>query len=58
MRNIHGTCLEAAEDVGRPGDHVVGANLAGFRRVADVQGTSLILTRLPDGSRTAQSRTP
>ena len=35
MKNIHITCLETAEDVGRPGDYVVGANVAGFRRVAD-----------------------
>ena len=35
MKNIHTTCLETADDVGRPGDYVVGANVAGFRRVAD-----------------------
>ena len=35
MRNIHTTCLETAEDMGRPGDYVLGANVAGFRKVAD-----------------------
>ncbi len=41
MRNIHRTCFETAERYGRPGDYVVGANIAGFERVADamlVQG--------------------
>src|SRR5699024_6536157 len=32
---IHAACLETAEEVGRPGDYVVGANVAGFRKVAD-----------------------
>ena len=35
MKNIHTTCLETAEEAGRPGDYVVGANVAGFRKVAD-----------------------
>ncbi len=35
MKNIHSTCLETAEEYGRPGDYVVGANVAGFRKVAD-----------------------
>jgi glutamate dehydrogenase (NADP+) len=35
MKGIHATCLETAEEVGRPGDYVVGANVAGFRKVAD-----------------------
>ncbi|AXK46475.1 NADP-specific glutamate dehydrogenase [Brachybacterium saurashtrense] len=35
MKNIHSTCLETADEVGRPGDYVVGANVAGFRKVAD-----------------------
>ena len=35
MRNIHATCLETADEVGRPGDYVVGANVAGFRKVAN-----------------------
>lgn len=35
MRNIHTTCLETADEVGRPGDYVVGANVAGFRKVAN-----------------------
>ncbi|MGP9536540.1 NADP-specific glutamate dehydrogenase [Brachybacterium sp. AOP43-C2-M15] len=35
MKNIHATCLETADEVGRPGDYAVGANVAGFRKVAD-----------------------
>jgi len=35
MGNIHRTCLEAAEMVGAPGNYVVGANVAGFLKVAD-----------------------
>ncbi|WP_110588946.1 NADP-specific glutamate dehydrogenase [Microbacterium suaedae] len=35
MRSIHANCLETAEEYGRPGDYVVGANVAGFRKVAD-----------------------
>ncbi|GAB2542450.1 NADP-specific glutamate dehydrogenase [Brachybacterium huguangmaarense] len=35
MRGIHTTCLETAEEFGRPGDYVLGANVAGFRKVAD-----------------------
>ncbi|MBU3076259.1 NADP-specific glutamate dehydrogenase [Sphingomonas quercus] len=35
MRNIHDTCYETAEDYGAPGDYVLGANIAGFTRVAE-----------------------
>ncbi|MFA1540546.1 NADP-specific glutamate dehydrogenase [Actinomadura monticuli] len=35
MRNIHETCYETAERYGAPGNYVVGANIAGFERVAD-----------------------
>ncbi|WP_432510674.1 NADP-specific glutamate dehydrogenase [Kineococcus sp. SYSU DK001] len=35
MRDIHARCFEAAEEYGRPGDYVLGANCAGFVRVAD-----------------------
>lgn len=35
MINIHDTCLEAAEEMGDPGDYALGANVAGFRLVAD-----------------------
>ena len=35
MKGIHRTCLETAEELGRPGDYVVGANVAGFRKVAN-----------------------
>ncbi|WP_293695549.1 NADP-specific glutamate dehydrogenase [uncultured Agrococcus sp.] len=35
MRGIHSRCAETAEEYGRPGDYVTGANIAGFNRVAD-----------------------
>jgi len=35
MKNVHDAAFEAAERYGRPGDYVVGANAAGFVRVAD-----------------------
>lgn len=35
MRNIHDTCAQTAEDYGAPGDYVLGANIAGFVRVAE-----------------------
>lgn len=34
MHRIYETCVQAAEDFGRPGDLVLGANAAGFVRVA------------------------
>ena len=35
MRNIHRNCRETAETYGMPGNYVVGANIAGFTKVAD-----------------------
>jgi len=35
MRDIHSSAFEAADLYGRPGDYVIGANAAGFTRVAD-----------------------
>ena len=35
MKNIHGSCIEAAERFGTPGNYVNGANIAGFLKVAD-----------------------
>ena len=35
MKNIYKSCAEAAEEVGAPGNLVVGANVAGFKKVAD-----------------------
>ncbi|WP_329249083.1 NADP-specific glutamate dehydrogenase [Actinoallomurus sp. NBC_01490] len=35
MRGIHDRCLETADEYGRPGDYVAGANIAGFTQVAD-----------------------
>ena len=34
MTTIHDTCLEVAEEYASPGNYVVGANIAGFERVA------------------------
>ncbi len=34
MRDVHDAAFDAAERYGRPGDYVVGANSAGFERVA------------------------
>ncbi len=34
MCRIHDTCAETAEEYGAPGDYVLGANIAGFLRVA------------------------
>jgi glutamate dehydrogenase (NADP+) len=35
MHGIHGSCVEAAERFGTPGNYVNGANIAGFLKVAD-----------------------
>jgi len=35
MRDIHRTCFETAAEYGQPGNYVLGANIAGFERVAD-----------------------
>ena len=35
MRNIHDSCYATAEEFGAPGDYVIGANIAGFIRVAE-----------------------
>jgi Glutamate dehydrogenase/leucine dehydrogenase len=35
MRDIHDRCQETAEEYGQPGNYVVGANIAGFTKVAD-----------------------
>ena len=34
MKSIHDTCLEAANAYGKPGNYMVGANIAGFLKVA------------------------
>jgi glutamate dehydrogenase (NADP+) len=34
MKNIHQTCYETAEEFGAPGNYVMGANIAGFIKVA------------------------
>jgi glutamate dehydrogenase (NADP+) len=35
MTNIHQACYEAAEQYGQPGNYVMGANIAGFTKVAN-----------------------
>ena len=35
MTNIHAACHDTANEYGVPGDYVLGANIAGFVRVAD-----------------------
>ncbi|HPF81866.1 NADP-specific glutamate dehydrogenase [Nostocoides australiense] len=35
MTDIHAVCVATAEEFGHPGDYVVGANLAGYIKVAD-----------------------
>ncbi len=35
MKSIHNECLESAKEFGRKNDYVFGANVAGFRKVAD-----------------------
>jgi glutamate dehydrogenase (NADP+) len=35
MRGIHDRCAETADEYGAPGDYVLGANIAGFVRVAE-----------------------
>ncbi|MBY6163754.1 NADP-specific glutamate dehydrogenase [Mameliella alba] len=34
MKSIHDRCAETADEYGAPGDYVLGANIAGFERVA------------------------
>jgi glutamate dehydrogenase (NADP+) len=34
MINIHDTCLKTAEKYGQKGNYMVGANIAGFEKVA------------------------
>lgn len=35
MKDIHDTCLYAANEYGKPGNYLTGANIAGFNRVAN-----------------------
>ena len=35
MSEIHRNCRETAEEYGEPNNYVVGANIAGFRKVAN-----------------------
>jgi len=35
MISIHEACRHTAEEFGQPGNYVVGANISGFRKIAD-----------------------
>ena len=35
MTEIHQAAFETSKEYGRPGDYVMGANIAGFQKVAD-----------------------
>jgi glutamate dehydrogenase (NADP+) len=35
MKDIHKACFETAAEYGQPGNYVMGANIAGFTKVAD-----------------------
>ncbi|MBS0270013.1 MAG: glutamate dehydrogenase, partial [Proteobacteria bacterium] len=35
MHGIHDRCAKTAEEYGAPGNYVLGANIAGFTRVAE-----------------------
>ena len=35
MKNIHSACLDAAETYGKKGNYLMGANIAGFVKVAN-----------------------
>ena len=35
MKNIHQTCLDTATEFGQPDNYLLGANIAGFRRVVN-----------------------
>lgn len=35
INNIHQKCLDTASEFGHPGNYLIGANIAGFRRVVD-----------------------
>src|SRR3546814_18615899 len=51
MRNIHDSCAATADEYGAPGNYVLGANIAGFARVAEAMnamGVICILTRRCD----------
>jgi glutamate dehydrogenase (NADP+) len=39
MQHIHHLCYETAEEYGYPGNYVVGANIAGFMRVAEAMAS-------------------
>jgi len=39
MKNIHDTSLAAAQEYGKPGNYMVGANIAGFLKVAKAMQT-------------------
>ncbi len=45
MNDIHDRCAEVAEEYGSPGNYVLGANVAGFIRVADAMDALGVIGR-------------
>lgn len=43
MKNIHDTCLAAAKEYGKPGNYMIGANIAGFLKVANAMRAQGVL---------------
>ena len=43
MKNIHDTALQTAKEYGKPGNYMVGANIAGFIAVAKAMQSQGIL---------------
>jgi glutamate dehydrogenase (NADP+) len=35
MKSIHTACVKTAAEFDKPGNYIIGANIAGFRKVAD-----------------------
>jgi glutamate dehydrogenase (NADP+) len=35
MKSIHRTCLDASEEYAKPGNYMIGANIAGFVKVVN-----------------------
>lgn len=43
MKHIHTSCVTTAQEYGRPGDYVAGANIAGFLQVAEAMHAQGVL---------------
>ena len=47
MKSIHDTSLAAAAQYGKPGNYMVGANIAGFLRVAEAMAAQGVIEFFP-----------